>query len=167
MLFLHWLILTASEIDAEKGDCRFQSNLSENSRKTQQHRREGHFPHVSDAEASSPVLPASSQWLTSATDAPHVRWDCSPTGSAGLAYPQSRPGYPDQLPPQSSGFAVPSTPHCSGSLSGFKNLPGYFLSHVVFHSLGMRERGWGKQCLRKRIFPVFFFFLSGTFQGFP
>ena len=65
----------------------------------------------------------------------------SPTGSAGPARSQSQPGYIDQPPPQSSGFAVPSTPHCSGSLSGFKNLPGYFLSHVVFHSLGMRERG--------------------------
>lgn len=112
--FWHWLILTASEIDAEKGECRFQSNLSENSRETQQHRREGHFLFVF---LMSQMLRL--QWLTSATDAPHVRWDCSPTGSAGLAYPQSRPGYPDQLPPQSSGFAVTSAPHCPGSLSVF------------------------------------------------
>ena len=84
----------------------------------------------------------------------YLRWDLSPIGSAGPAHSQSQPGYVDQPPPQSSGFAIPSAPHCSGSLSGFKNLPGYFLSHV-FHSSGMRERGGGKQFLRKLTFPVF------------
>ena len=103
------------------------------------------------------VLPAASRFLVPANDAPHLRWDLSPTGSAGPAHSQNQPDYIDQPPPQSSDFAIPSTPHCSGSLSGFKNLPGYFLSHVVFHSSGLRERGEGKQCLRKTDFSCFFF----------
>ena len=110
------------------------------------------------------VLPAASRFLVPANDAPHLRWDLSPTGSAGPAHSQNQPDYIDQPPPQSSDFAIPSTPHCSGSLSGFKNLPGYFLSHVVFHSSGLRERGGGKQCLRKTDFSCFF---SVPFQSFP
>ena len=67
------------------------------------------------------VLPAASCFLVPANDAPHLRWDLSSTGSAGPAHSQSQPDYIDQPPPQSSGFAIPSIAHCSGSLSGPDN----------------------------------------------
>ena len=123
-----------------------------------------HFSCVSDARASSQLLPAASALLIPADDALFLRWDFSPTGSAGPAHSQRLPWYTEWLSPQPSAFVVPSSPHCPGLLSVFQILPGHFVSHVVFDSSVMRERERGRKQFLEKLNLLFFFFPI-TFQN--